>query len=95
MNPSVILSFRVKVDSPLYKWLEAKAGESGSLSDVVRDIMEDHRLNKIDSAELKKLKRKADLSELMFEYWAPNLQDDFWIWMREKNEKLYFESLID
>jgi hypothetical protein len=84
MNPSVILSFRVKVDSPLYKWLEDQAGAAGSLSDVVRDIMEHHRLNKLDDAELYNLKRRAMLWTAIKEYAAPNLMDNFWAWY-EKN----------
>lgn len=61
MNPSVILSFRVKVNSPLYKWLESKSHGDKSMSVVVRDIMDYHRLNNLQEAHLAAIKRNAML----------------------------------
>lgn len=39
MNPSVMLHFRVKTKSPLYKWLMSKVDAGETLSDVIRNIL--------------------------------------------------------
>ena len=90
MNPSVILSFRVKINSPLYKWLEAKAMGTESLSDVVRDIIEYHRLTVIDHEHFKAIKRNAELWHCMREYLRPDwgdsfLWENFWVWMQKEH----------
>lgn len=91
MNPSVILSFRVKVNSPLYKWLESKSHGEKSMSDVVRDIMDYHRLNNIDDAHLRAVKRNAELWHCMKEYAGSNhnMWDGFWAWMKKEHSDVY------
>ena len=93
-NPSVVLHFRVKVNSPLYTWLNAKADSTGSLSQVIRDVMEHHRLNVVDLEHFKAIKRNAELWACMREYLQPDWGDthiweNFWKWMKWKHEEIY------
>lgn len=95
-NPSVVLHFRVKVNSPLYTWLNQKAEIAGSLSDVIRDIMEHHRLNVVDLEHFKTIKRNAELWACMREYLRPAwgntyTWDNFWVWMKKEHNDIVYK----
>lgn len=97
-NPSVVLHFRVKVNSPLYTWLNQKADMTGSLSDVIRDVMEHHRLNVVDLEHFKTIKRNAELYRCLVDYIRgggdsyirdSRVWDNFWIWMKKEHSDIY------
>jgi len=97
LNPSVVLHFRVKVNSPLYTWLNQKAEIAGSLSEVIRDIMEHHRLNVVDLEHFKAIKRNAELYHCLKDYIRgtghrtenSRVWDNFWTWMKKEHSDIY------
>lgn len=87
-DPSVIVSFRVKVESPLYKWLKAQSDAGNAVSDVVRDIMAAYEARWIETQRWQAISAQAHygkLKDCFFLSRTDMKHFDFWVRSRKLN----------
>jgi hypothetical protein len=84
-DPSVVISFRVKVKSPLYQWLDAQQEAGKPVSDVVRDIMEAYEARHIEVQRWEALRRAAHMQKLQHAFYLQFLdKTHFKHWIRSR-----------
>lgn len=82
-DPSVVVSFRVKVDSPLFKWLKNNALDGESISDAVRAVMENFEARELETQRFLAFKRGHHYYNLLRNYHV-DPHDRFREWVRKR-----------